>query len=67
MLHLNEVARWKVLEKHMENGVNFINTDGIIIGKDVEIGAETTIFAGHTAQGQNENRCKKHDWPELRD
>ncbi len=30
----------------MENGVNFVNTDGIIIGNDVEIGAETTILPG---------------------
>ena len=53
LLHLNEVARWKVLEKHMENGVNFINTDGIIIGKDVEIGAETTILPGTQLKGRS--------------
>jgi bifunctional UDP-N-acetylglucosamine pyrophosphorylase/glucosamine-1-phosphate N-acetyltransferase len=52
LLHLNEVARWKVLEKHMENGVNFVCTDGIVIGKDVEIGAETTILPGTQLKGR---------------
>lgn len=52
LLHLNEVARWNVLEKHMENGVNFVCTDGIVIGKDVEIGAETTILPGTQIKGR---------------
>lgn len=51
LLHLNEVARQRVLDKHMENGVNFVCTDGIIIGNDVEIGAETTILPGTILKG----------------
>ena len=41
----------------MENGVNFINTDGIIIGKDVEIGAETTILPGTQLKGTIGPNC----------
>lgn len=51
LLHLNEIARQKVLDKHMDNGVNFVCTDGIIIGSDVEIGAETTILPGTILKG----------------
>ncbi len=51
LLHLNEVARQRVLDKHMENGVNFVCTDGIIIGSEVEIAAETTILPGTILKG----------------
>lgn len=59
LLHLNEVARQRVLEKHMENGVNFVCTDGILIGNDVEIGAETTILPGTILKGKTKigSRC----------
>ena len=52
LLMLNEVARQKILDKHMENGVNFVCTDGILIGRDVEIGAETTILPGTIIKGK---------------
>ncbi len=59
LLALNEVARQRVLDKHMENGVNFVCTDGIIIGNDVEIGAETTILPGTILKGTTKigSRC----------
>ena len=52
LLMLNEVARQKILDKHMENGVNFVCTDGILIGRDVEICAETTILPGTIIKGK---------------
>ena len=58
LLHLNKVAQERVLEKHMENGVNFVNTDGIIIGNDVEIGAETTILPGTILRGKTKIGAK---------
>ena len=58
LLHLNKVAQERVLEKHMENGVNFVNTDGIIIGNDVEIGAETTILPGTILKGKTKIGAK---------
>ena len=58
LLYLNAVARQHVLEKHMENGVNFVCTDGIIIGSDVEIGAETTILPGTIIKGKTKIGAK---------
>lgn len=44
LLELNEKARLKIINKHMDNGVSFITTDGIIIGANVQIGCDTTIL-----------------------
>ncbi len=52
LLSLNDIARWRVLDKHMDNGVNFTCTDGIIISVDVEIGPETTILPGTILKGK---------------
>lgn len=52
LLYLNETARQHVLDRHMDNGVNFICTDGIIIGNEVEIAAETTILPGTIIRGK---------------
>lgn len=58
MLLLNTAARNIVIESHMANGVEFICTDGITIGRDVKIGTGTcimqgTILEGHTIIGEN--------------
>lgn len=58
LLHLNDVARERVLEMHMDNGVNFVCTDGIIIGNKVEIGAETTILPGTILRGNTKIGAK---------
>ena len=55
---LNDIARMSIIEKHMENGVEFTCTDGIIIERDVIIGAGTeilpgTIIKGNTRIGEN--------------
>ncbi|MBR1592213.1 MAG: bifunctional UDP-N-acetylglucosamine diphosphorylase/glucosamine-1-phosphate N-acetyltransferase GlmU [Ruminococcus sp.] len=44
LLELNTYARNMVIEKHLENGVEFVCTDGIIIERDVEIGVGTQIL-----------------------
>ena len=46
LAELNKIALQKVLDKHMDNGVNIPFADGIVIGADVEIGADTTILPG---------------------
>ncbi len=51
LLALNELARKNVINKHLENGVEFICTDGIIIGKNVEIGAQTLIYPNTILRG----------------
>ncbi len=58
LLLLNTKARMSVIEKHLDNGVDFPCTDGIIIGKDVVIGRDTrilpnTILRGSTVIGEN--------------
>lgn len=46
LLLLNTVARMNVIDKHMNNGVEFNCTDGITIERDVEIGVGTVILPG---------------------
>lgn len=58
LLALNEVARMEVIEKHLENGIEFTCTDGVTIGKDVKIGLGTEIkqgciLTGNTVIGQD--------------
>lgn len=58
LLELNDIARKEVLYQHLANGVDIPVLDGIIIGKDVEIGNETqilpnTIIKGNTKIGSN--------------
>ncbi len=58
LLKLNTIARNAVIDKHLDNGVEFVCTDGIIIGKDVKIGRDTkilqgTILRGKTVIGEN--------------
>lgn len=52
LLMLNTIARMDVIEKHMTNGVEFTCTDGIIIERDVEIGAGTEILPGTILKGK---------------
>lgn len=44
LLELNDYARNMVIEKHLENGIEFVCTDGVIIERDVEIGIGTQIL-----------------------
>ena len=50
--NLNEIARNKVIDGMMENGVKIPCRDGIIIGKWVEIGSGTTILPGSILSGK---------------
>ena len=58
LFDLNNTVREKILYRLMDEGVSFITLDGIIIGKDVKIGADTlvlpnTIITGKTVIGKN--------------
>ena len=44
LAQLNDIARKRILHKHMKNGVNIPCTDGVMIGTDVEIGCNTVIL-----------------------
>lgn len=41
---LNNIMKRGILDRHMINGVNIPSTDGVLIGTDVVIGNDTTIF-----------------------
>lgn len=43
LFELNDIARKTVIDKHLENGIEFTCTDGVVIEKDVVIGKGTVI------------------------
>jgi len=51
LLALNEVARMDVIDRHLENVIEFTCTDGVIIGRDVKIGLGTEIKQGCILSG----------------
>lgn len=52
LLALNRIAAERVIEKHLENGVEFLSTDGVLIAPEVEIGTGTTIMPGTILKGK---------------
>ncbi len=52
LLRLNTIARNAVIDKHLDNGVEFVCTDGIIIGKDVEIAQDCKILPNTILRGK---------------
>ena len=49
---LNRTARDMILDRLMNDGVDIPLTDGIIIGKDVKVGADTVILPGTILKGK---------------
>ncbi len=52
--NLNNIARKKIIEKVISEGVNIPIADGIIIGKDVKIGKGTKLLPGTIIHGDTE-------------
>lgn len=52
MLMLNDIARRRVLDKHLDNGVEIVCADGIIISPDVEIEAGAKILPNCILMGK---------------
>lgn len=52
LLQLNIIAKMRVIGKHLDNGVEFVSTDGVIIGRDVAIGRDTCILPGTILRGK---------------
>ena len=52
LLALNNIARRAVIEKHLDNGVAFTCTDGVIIERSVEIETGAEVFAGSVLTGE---------------
>ena len=53
LLALKEVARKRIIEQKNEEGVEFVASDGVVIGPDVEIGKGTLIFPSVTIKGKS--------------
>lgn len=51
LLLLNNTARFAIINKLLDEGVEFTCTDGVTIGRDVKIGANTTIMQGVIIKG----------------
>ncbi len=51
LLRLNNAARLGIIDRLMDNGVEFLCTDGVAIGRNVKIGANTTILQGTIIKG----------------
>lgn len=51
LLRLNDTARMNVIGRHLDNGVEFLCTDGVTIGRKVKIGAGTKILQGVILRG----------------
>ena len=54
---LNYFARMAVIGELMANGVEFPCTEGVVIGKDVEIGHDTVILPGTIIRGKCSIGC----------
>lgn len=54
LMDLNILARDRILDRHLENGVEIVVPDGIIIGPNVKIGKETKILPGSILTGDTE-------------
>ena len=51
---LNGVARRRILDRHLLNGVDIPLEDGVLIGPDVRIGHDATILPGTILEGRTE-------------
>ena len=51
LLRLNEVAARRALDRHLDNGVQFVSRDGILIGPDVDIAPGARIMPGSILYG----------------
>ena len=51
LLKLNEIANKIVIDRLLEDGVNFYCTDGVVISPDAVVGRDTTIAPGTQLRG----------------
>lgn len=54
LAQLNEIARLRIIRKHQKNGVNIPCTDGVMIGREVTIAANTTILPSTVIRGRTD-------------
>ena len=61
LLLLNNTARFAIIERLMDEGVEFTCTDGVTIGRDVKVGKGTTIMQGVILKGNTLNSVQAYD------
>ncbi len=54
LLMLNNCARYAIINKLLDEGVEFVCTDGVSIGRDVKVGRGTKILQGCIISGNTE-------------
>ncbi len=52
LLKLCDIAKKKIIAKHLENGVEFVTTDGVVISPDAEIGESTKVLPNTMIMGK---------------
>ena len=52
LLELNKIAAARILEKHMDNGVEVLSDDGVLIDPRVKISAGCIIYPGTILKGE---------------
>lgn len=52
LAHVQQLIQKKIIKKHMENGVTFLNPDNTLVDIDVEIGKDTIIYPGVILEGK---------------
>jgi bifunctional UDP-N-acetylglucosamine pyrophosphorylase/glucosamine-1-phosphate N-acetyltransferase len=54
LLALCDVARSEIIGRHLDNGVEFLSTDGVLIDRKVKIGGGVKIYPGCVLSGNTE-------------
>lgn len=52
LAEVEKIMRKRINNKHMENGVTFIDPENTYIGADVEIGRDSIIYPGNVLEGK---------------
>ncbi len=53
LLDATQILRDRVINKHLDNGVIFVDTKSVNIGQDVEIGQDTVIYPNVIIEGKS--------------
>lgn len=50
---LNQIARQRVIERMMDEGVEFVSCDGVVLSPDCQIGPDTKVLPGTIVKGRS--------------
>ena len=52
LMRLNSIARERVFDRLLDEGVSLLSTDGLLISPDAQIGPDTTLYPGVVIKGR---------------